>query len=626
MRGWKWASVLVIGVSASACSLALDLDALQAGTPVDAGPAPCTGAADCDDGVDCTGDLCQADGSCANVPDNSLCAEFEVCDTELGCVPTGAECDGPSDCDDGASCTEDSCVEGQCVNDADDAACENPNPCIESEACEPADPDADPETGCLAGNEMFCDQSEEPCMQTACNPATGVCEDFLMEDADNDVDTYLDAECDGDDCDDEDDAIHPGAAESCNGVDDDCDGLTDAVAIVGPTEIDAADDIGPAAVAARGGLAAIVWQRGEDPDGAVLAAVIGSDGAPIAEAVDLTAAGGAGATGAEPDVAAGAAGSFWVVWVAANDAESVPFAAVAELTADEVGGTIAAGSPVVLETATATDVWAPRIAWDDDATAAGSGWVASFAAAYGDATRRVQLQTEDMHSSPAGSAFDVDIDAGDIDRLSLAVLAPNSYAVAYSRDDDLSGGDREVFASEIELQADAWANAAGFPARISAYDATADDDSYWPSITATADAGAWVAAFVDADPADPTPYDDIVLYDGAAAELAGDGVSDYLEPSLAFDGDASYGLLYLANAGTSSFAALTFRWLDAEFAAPSPPYAGTRLASSSDTGDDTGGGRLAAVGPGRFAAVWVSRIDSSDHLEFVDFEVCDPDA
>lgn len=44
---------------------------------------------------------------------------------------------------------------------------------------------------------------------------------------DADGDTYVSLGCGGDDCDDSNPAIHPGATEVCNGLDDDCDGLVD---------------------------------------------------------------------------------------------------------------------------------------------------------------------------------------------------------------------------------------------------------------------------------------------------------------------------------------------------------------------------------------------------------------
>ncbi len=46
-------------------------------------------------------------------------------------------------------------------------------------------------------------------------------------DCDDDSDGYLATSCGGDDCDDTDFTINPGATEACNGIDDDCDGTID---------------------------------------------------------------------------------------------------------------------------------------------------------------------------------------------------------------------------------------------------------------------------------------------------------------------------------------------------------------------------------------------------------------
>jgi serine protease AprX len=53
---------------------------------------------------------------------------------------------------------------------------------------------------------------------------------------DIDGDGYLSSDCGGDDCDDADKEVHPGATERCNGVDDDCDGE------LAPDEVDADGD------------------------------------------------------------------------------------------------------------------------------------------------------------------------------------------------------------------------------------------------------------------------------------------------------------------------------------------------------------------------------------------------
>src|SRR5207249_1620848 len=44
---------------------------------------------------------------------------------------------------------------------------------------------------------------------------------------DEDADGYDGSACGGSDCDDSNALVHPGATETCNGVDDDCDGSVD---------------------------------------------------------------------------------------------------------------------------------------------------------------------------------------------------------------------------------------------------------------------------------------------------------------------------------------------------------------------------------------------------------------
>ncbi len=175
---------------------------------------------DCDDGIECTNDVCDeiVDG-CKHIPDNALCDNgvfcdgAETCAVISGCIAGGAPCPALCDetagtcvdcladadcdngvycdgvetclggtcqggvaveCDDGLSCTADICDEGlgACDNVPDNAACDNGTFCDGVETCDPA-------VGCVFGT--------APC-PVLCDEASGSCVNCLSDtDCDNGV-------------------------------------------------------------------------------------------------------------------------------------------------------------------------------------------------------------------------------------------------------------------------------------------------------------------------------------------------------------------------------------------------------------------------------------------------------
>jgi subtilisin-like proprotein convertase family protein len=167
----------------------------------------------CDDGVSCTADSChEITDSCIHFPagllcnDGDVCNGTEVCDPILDCQPGT-----PLVCDDLIDCTIDSCSEAEqgCVFAPDDSVCQDGLFCNGAEVC-------DPESGCQIGSPVdiddgidctidFCDEDAD---QVVHDPDDAICDDGLFCTGVNECNVTLGCQegvdpCPGDVCDDD---------------------------------------------------------------------------------------------------------------------------------------------------------------------------------------------------------------------------------------------------------------------------------------------------------------------------------------------------------------------------------------------------------------------------------------
>lgn len=161
----------------------------------------------CDDGVECTIDDCdEMHDRCVNDPRNSICDDglyctgLESCDPESGC--TSGE---PPDCSDSVSCTVDSCDEssGSCTHVPSDAACEDGSWCNGSETC-------DADAGCLAGAAPDCSDGIA-CTLDSCDEAADACRYAAVDGSCSD-----DLFCNGQEVCDPQLGCRPGEAPDCD--------------------------------------------------------------------------------------------------------------------------------------------------------------------------------------------------------------------------------------------------------------------------------------------------------------------------------------------------------------------------------------------------------------------------
>ncbi|HJL14316.1 MAG TPA: hypothetical protein RMH99_01600 [Sandaracinaceae bacterium LLY-WYZ-13_1] len=155
---------------------------------------------------------CLYDSDC---PDGLVCGEDRRC---------RYECFQSSECAGGARCVDNRCVvpDGGVPVDAGPALCRSDAQCADGTFCNGAERCA---PGAADADDFGCAPPDGP----AC-PADTTCDEDLdgcVSDCDGDGDGFAGPSCGGDDCDDADPTVNPGALDDCNYRDDDCDGRED---------------------------------------------------------------------------------------------------------------------------------------------------------------------------------------------------------------------------------------------------------------------------------------------------------------------------------------------------------------------------------------------------------------
>ena len=151
-------------------------------------------------------------------------------------IPLGGPCLEDRQCNDGVDCTFDVCNTGlrRCQNVPDDSRCQNDSFCDGVEICEPS-------MGCRRGQITTC-SDDKTCTIDKCVEESKSCSHV---DRDADGDGNPDGHCVmGGDCDDSDPTVFTGHAEICNNKkDDNCDGQVDEAPCQTPTHDNCLDPL-----------------------------------------------------------------------------------------------------------------------------------------------------------------------------------------------------------------------------------------------------------------------------------------------------------------------------------------------------------------------------------------------
>ena len=191
----------------------------------------CVTSADCDDGIPCNGaETCVPSGCIVGILPTDGTVDCDASGMTGSCY--GGLCSPPNcgnstvdadeDCDDGRNGDQaDGCRDDCVFSCTDDGDCDDGDACTGAETCDGV------AHMCTTPADLECDDSDD-CTADSCDASTG-CVNALV---DGDGDGYSAATCTtaglfGDDCDDDNNTVYPGAAELCDMLDNDCDMAVD---------------------------------------------------------------------------------------------------------------------------------------------------------------------------------------------------------------------------------------------------------------------------------------------------------------------------------------------------------------------------------------------------------------
>lgn len=167
----------------------------------------CKGSAKlCSDGNECTDDGCNPASGCAFSNNAKLCNNGDACSINDQCQAGGCKAGTAKICSDGNPCTADSCniSNGQCAFANNAGACDDGNGCTLSDSCSGG--------SCIPGVTKNCNDGN-PCTDDSCSGGSGKCDNVANGASCNDGDACTS----GDGC----------SGGSCKGVAKDCTGLFD---------------------------------------------------------------------------------------------------------------------------------------------------------------------------------------------------------------------------------------------------------------------------------------------------------------------------------------------------------------------------------------------------------------